>query len=140
MKNDHVSPAKNEETKKTATQGFGNIPFHRTEYVAESITGHFSIDDHQIRGYGLSEPETEFLLCLCKYKIRKFLSSDLRLRTACDLEMTEDIDLPSVEELENQLQEFLGTQTSSLWIATYDPKKEITRKSDEKKNKKSKGK
>src|SRR5207249_2398335 len=38
VKNDRVQATKDEEGGKTATEGFGNVPFHRTEFVAERVT------------------------------------------------------------------------------------------------------
>ena len=38
-----------------AKGGYGNVPFHRTEFTAKSITAFFSLDLAQIRGYGLGE-------------------------------------------------------------------------------------
>ena len=38
-----------------AKGGYGNVPFHRTEFTAKSITAFFSLDLAQIRGYGLGD-------------------------------------------------------------------------------------
>ncbi len=81
VKNDRVDPSG--DTK----QGFGNVPFHRTEFVAMEIKAYFNIDLAMLRGYGLGEDATNLLLALSLFKIRRFLSTGLRLRTACDLEL-----------------------------------------------------
>ena len=65
--------------------GFGNVPFHRTEFVAERITGYFNLDLEQLRGYRLGVEMERLLLALALFKVQKFLASGLRLRTACDL-------------------------------------------------------
>lgn len=97
VKNDRVDPSG--DTK----QGFGNVPFHRTEFVAEEIKAYFNLDLALLRGYGLghnsdakgdgefqwSDPE-KLLIALSLFKIRRFLSAGLRLRTACDLEIAGD--------------------------------------------------
>ena len=101
VKNDRVDPSG--DTK----QGFGNVPFHRTEFTAEKITAYFNLDLALLRGYGLGEKATNLLIALSLFKIRRFLSAGLRLRTACDLEVkglltvTKPLgfSLPSEEEL-----------------------------------------
>lgn len=82
VKNDRVnpSPAPGEVEK-----GFGNVPFHRTEYTAERITAYFNLDLSSFRGYGLGDNAESLLIYLAFWKIRRFLAKGLRLRTACDL-------------------------------------------------------
>jgi CRISPR-associated protein Csb1 len=93
-----------------AKTGYGNVPFHRTEFTARSITAFFSIDLAQIRGYGLSDEAVQLLIALSLWKVRQFLDSNMRLRTACELELVEGeqsiqikrpdkFTLPSGEEL-----------------------------------------
>lgn len=65
--------------------GEGNVPFPRTEFVAKEITCYFNLDLALIRGFGFNEPVTQLLIALSLFKIRRFLSAGLRLRTACDL-------------------------------------------------------
>lgn len=81
VKNDRVDPSGN------TKQGFGNVPFHRTEFVAREIKAYFNLDLGLLRGYGLGEDATNLLIALALFKIHRFLSSGLRLRTACDLEV-----------------------------------------------------
>jgi CRISPR-associated protein Csb1 len=82
VKNDRVNPSG--ETR----QGFGNVPFHRTEFTAEKITAYFNLDLSLMRGYDLGDDATDLLISLALLKIRRVLSEGLRLRTACDLEPT----------------------------------------------------
>jgi CRISPR-associated protein Csb1 len=70
-----------------AKGGYGNVPFHRTEFTARSIIAFFSVDLAQIRGYGLSDDATQLLIALSLWKVRRFLDSTMRLRTACELEI-----------------------------------------------------
>ena len=70
-----------------AKGGYGNVPFHRTEFTARSIVAYFSLDLAQIRGYGLGDDAANLLIALALWKIRKFLDSTMRLRTACELEI-----------------------------------------------------
>ena len=72
-----------------AKSGYGNVPFHRTEFTAKSITAFFSLDLAQIRGYGLGEDAGKLLIALSLWKVRRFLDSNMRLRTACELELTD---------------------------------------------------
>ncbi|MGH7504589.1 MAG: type I-G CRISPR-associated RAMP protein Csb1/Cas7g, partial [Longimicrobiales bacterium] len=67
-----------------------NVPFHREEYTAATITAYFNLDLHQIRGYGLGEDAERLLMLLSLYKIRALLDGELRLRTACDLSVVDD--------------------------------------------------
>ena len=115
VKNDHVAPAPSSlrEIGLTvgAAEGFGNVPFHRTEYTAKPITAYFNLDLAQIRAYGLGESAERFLITLALWKVRKFLDTGLRLRTACDLDVVgdlnvtrpEEFDVPSASELEGDL-------------------------------------
>jgi CRISPR-associated protein Csb1 len=71
------------------TEGYGMVPYPRVEYTAARITAYFTIDHAQFRSYGLSEPATALLEALADYEIGTLLAQDLRLRTACDLRVTE---------------------------------------------------
>ena len=86
VKNDRVSPGK-VDGGQTSKEGFGNVPFHRTEFTAREIKAYFNLDLALLRGYGLGEAAEHLLLALSLFKIRRFLSTGLRLRTACDLEV-----------------------------------------------------
>jgi CRISPR-associated protein Csb1 len=85
VKLDHVDPKKAEG--KSAKEGYGNVPFPRTEYTAEKITAYFNLDLATMRGYGLGEAANRLLTALALYKITSLLHEGLRLRTACDLEI-----------------------------------------------------
>lgn len=86
VKNDRVNPGKGDEGQ-TSKEGFGNVPFHRTEFVAREIKAYFNLDLALLRGYGLGENATNLLIALSLFKVQRFLSTGLRLRTACDLEL-----------------------------------------------------
>jgi CRISPR-associated protein Csb1 len=107
-----------------AKGGYGNVPFHRTEFTAKAITAYFSLDLAQIRGYGLPGDAADLLAVLSFWKVRKFLDSNMRLRTACELELVEseiicrykDADrkeqrfaLPSAGELTQDLRALIQT-------------------------------
>ena len=85
-----------------AKGGYGNVPFHRTEFTAKTITAFFSLDLAQTRGYGLPgprPPEHAGWCCLCG-RCRRFLDSNMRLRTACELELAEGEKSIRVKRLE----------------------------------------
>jgi len=71
--------------------GEGNVPFHRTEFVAKEIKAYFNLDLALLHGYGLNDDSAKLLIALSLFKVRRFLSTGLRLRTACDLEMIGDV-------------------------------------------------
>jgi len=70
-----------------AAAGYGNVPFSRDEFTAEKITAYFNLDLAQIRSYGLGPEAERMLIAVALFKIRKFLTEGLRLRTACDLDL-----------------------------------------------------
>ena len=90
--------------------GEGNVPFARNEWVARKITAYFNLDLRQIRAFGLGTGIEQLLILLALFKIRKFFSEGLRLRTACDLEAVsiqvmrpDGFELPSLDDLESEL-------------------------------------
>lgn len=90
VKNDAVNPSGD------TSKGFGNVPFSRDEFVSPEISAFFNLDLAQLHGYGLGDDVYRLLVALALFKIRAFLESGLRLRTACDLECTGvDVKRPS---------------------------------------------
>lgn len=83
VKNDSVNP------KGDTGKGFGNVPFARDEWTAQTIKAYFNLDLRQIRAFGLGEAVERMLIALALFKIRRLLSEGLRLRTACDLDVAE---------------------------------------------------
>lgn len=88
VKLDHVSHEQ-KESGGGSSEGFGPIPFARTEWTARSIVASFNIDLAQVRSYGLPEPAEDLLIALARYEIAALLAGSMRLRTNCDLEVTE---------------------------------------------------
>jgi CRISPR-associated protein Csb1 len=122
VKNDFISPSGNirieergkAEKNKGSQEGYGNVPYHRTEYNAKKITAYFNIDISLIEGSGLDESGKKLLFFMSLYKIMRFLNDDmrLRLRTACDLRkvgglhidnISEVSDLPNLDSLKNKI-------------------------------------
>lgn len=116
VKNDHVKPGRGEEGK-TSKEGFGNVPFARSEFTSAQVVAYFNLDLSQIRAFGLGEEATKLLIALALFKIQALLSSGLRLRTACDLEVKEGgvvikrpagFVLPSLSALEGALPDLIA--------------------------------
>jgi len=108
---DHVDPQGDR------NKGFGNVIYHRTEFTAGQITAYFNLDLALLRSYGLPQEADRLLIALALFKIRRFLSTGLRLRTACDLEPVGDIEIsrpdnsftiPAEEELLNECKELIS--------------------------------
>ncbi|MFP4296096.1 MAG: type I-U CRISPR-associated RAMP protein Csb1/Cas7u [Halothiobacillaceae bacterium] len=92
------------------SKGFGNVPYARDEYVASAITAYFNLDLAQLRAFGLGDTAETLLIALSLFKVRRFLETGLRLRTACDLDCTgvrvtrpESFEMPSLTELEQAM-------------------------------------
>ena len=87
-----------------------NVPFPRDEYCGR-ITAFFNLDLALIRGFGLGDDVTNLLVALALFKIQSFLRDGLRLRTACDLELSGEFivqrpsgfAVPSLADLEEEL-------------------------------------
>jgi len=78
--------------------GEGNVPFHRTEFVAREIRVFFNLDLAQLRGFGFKAEVLHLLVTLSLFKVRRFLSMGLRLRTACDLKLIGDLRITAPDD------------------------------------------
>ncbi|MEW6059765.1 MAG: type I-U CRISPR-associated protein Cas7, partial [Actinomycetota bacterium] len=110
VKFDRVFPERDAQRGISSERGFTNVPFPRTEFVAERITTYFNIDLALLRSYGLGADAERMLTTLSLWKVRRFLEVGLRLRTACDLECIElqctspgNAKVPDLPELEGEL-------------------------------------
>ena len=104
VKNDSVNPSGD------TAKGFGNVPFARDEWVAEKVTAYFNLDLRQIRAFGLGDDVERMLITLALFKIQRLLTEGLRLRTACDLDVSgiavtrpSSFDLPTLDKIESEL-------------------------------------
>ena len=136
VKNDHVNPSG------SAKEGFGNVPFARDEYTAEEITLHVNIDIAQLRGYGLNDDQASLLLTLALFKLRRFVSGSMRLRTACDLERVDevvratkpaDFILPSISDLEDDLKRLIERCKDKMKISQVNFNDQFKKSKDKKK-------
>jgi CRISPR-associated protein Csb1 len=95
--------------------GYGTVPHHRVEYTAEKITAYFTVDHAQFRSYGLSEPATALLEALTDFEIATLLDRGLRLRTRCDL-VVSDVrgERPDASEAAQRVAKFAADCTDEL--------------------------
>lgn len=70
-----------------AAEGYGFVPFARTEYTAREIVLTAVVDLAQIRGYGLGDEAIRLLTFLALWELASLLTGPLRFRTACDLDV-----------------------------------------------------
>ncbi len=100
----------------TAKEGYGFVPFHRSEYVAEKIEASFVLDIDQLDSYGLDEKETELLKVAALFEIRSLLDGGFRPRTACDLVPVDGqaVDIPALPSLMDQLCTLAGECADSF--------------------------
>ncbi|MCB2262154.1 MAG: type I-U CRISPR-associated protein Cas7 [Candidatus Thiosymbion ectosymbiont of Robbea hypermnestra] len=126
VKNDQINPSGD------TGRGFGNVPFARTEFSAAKITAYFNLDLAQLRGLGLGPEAEELLIALALYKIRRFLETGLRLRTACDLEAAEPrvthpqgFALPATEALAENLPRLIAAVSAAGGFPA-DPSDRVT--------------
>jgi CRISPR-associated protein Csb1 len=101
-------------------EGYGSVPFHRTEWTAKRIVASFVVDTQLLDSYGLPEPISELLETLALWEIRTLLDGCLRLRTACDLEIDGEIrvrrgaPLPTWQELDTQVENLIAASRGVL--------------------------
>ncbi len=105
----------------SSAEGYGSIPFHRTEWTARRIVASFAIDEGLLASYGLGDAATALLVAVGRWEIRSLLDRGLRLRSACDLEplAPEVIDrdrrpLPSAKELHDEIREHVAACAALL--------------------------
>jgi CRISPR-associated protein Csb1 len=85
VKNNFLDPSGTIRAEDFTKDVYGNVPYHRVEYTAERITAFFNLDLSLLRSYRLPQAALDLLVALGLLKIRRFLASGTRLRTACDL-------------------------------------------------------
>lgn len=138
-KQDHVDPTGKAFGQGGAEKGFGHVPFPRDEYTADKITLYASVDLAQIRGYSLDDDATRLLILLALFKLRSFVDSPMRLRTACSFELRNrgnirsrnvaGVELPNRDDLIGELTpliEKLAVATAGQTDATENEKMRLT--------------
>ncbi|PZR08261.1 MAG: type I-U CRISPR-associated protein Cas7 [Archangium gephyra] len=91
VKNNHFDPSGEVRAEGYDKDVYGNVPYSRLEFTAREIRAYFNLDLAQLRGYQLPPVAQELLVTLALYKVRRFLEVGLRLRTACDLIVKDDL-------------------------------------------------
>ncbi len=109
----------NEAEPGATAKGYGTVPHHRVEYTAEKITAYFTVDHAQFRSYGLSEPATALLEALADFEIATLLDRGLRLRTRCDL-VVSDVrgERPDASEAVQRVEKFAADCADELGPVT----------------------
>lgn len=129
VKNDRVKP--NEDNGRSTSKGYANVPFARDEYSAQKIIAYFNLDLAQIRAFGLGEEVEHLLIAFSLFKIRKFLATGLRLRTACDLALEkitvtcpkQGFALPELSKLEKDLPSLIAAVAKPTTVDGQEKKK-----------------
>jgi CRISPR-associated protein Csb1 len=100
VKNNPIDPTGKLRAAEITKDVYSNVPYQRVEFTAEEITASCNVDVGLLRSYGLEKDAVELLLALACYKIRVFFDGGLRLRTACDFKLAEDLTVLQPQEFE----------------------------------------
>jgi CRISPR-associated protein Csb1 len=112
---------------------YSNVPYARMEFTAREIAAYFNLDIALISGYGLPPEAERLLMALALYKVRRFLNTGLRLRTACDfraegpleVQSPTGFEIPAEPELLALVQEAIRASTAAGLFAS-PPVTELT--------------
>jgi CRISPR-associated protein Csb1 len=91
VKNNALDPTGKIRAKEYDKDVYSNVPYPRMEFTAGDIAAYFNVDVALLRGYGLPDSATSLLVALALFKVRRFLRTGLRLRTACDFQAIGDL-------------------------------------------------
>jgi CRISPR-associated protein Csb1 len=116
VKNNHFDPSGEIRAQGYDKDVYSNVPYSRLEFTASDIRAYFNLDVALLRGYRLPEVAQRLLVALALYKVRRFLDAGLRLRTACDLVVADELRatapatfvVPSTGQLAQQLKELIA--------------------------------
>jgi CRISPR-associated protein Csb1 len=117
-KSDRVRHQIDDKTSGGSSEGYGSVPFHRTEWTAKRIVASFVVDVELLRSYGLPTPVTETLETLAQWEIRRLLDGGMRLRTACDLDLVGEVGTRRGEPLPDS--QTLTARLAELIAASWD--------------------
>jgi CRISPR-associated protein Csb1 len=119
-KSDRVRHQLDKDGEGGTAEGYGSVPFSRTEWTAKRIVASFVVDVELLRSYGLPEAATEALETLALWEIRHLIDGGLRLRTACDLDLVSPVtarrgpELPEAGKLTETLQDLIATSDGAF--------------------------
>lgn len=110
VKKDHVRHSLGDQSAGGTAEGYGTVPYQRTDWTAEQVVASFSLDRRQLNSYGLGQDAADLLEAIALWEVRTLVESGLRLRTACDFEPIDDDlhaqdgqPIPAVAELEQRI-------------------------------------
>lgn len=105
VKRDSVRHALNDKSEGGTKEGYGSVPFSRSEYTAREIIATFVLDLALLDSFGLPDAARDLLEAIALWEVRTLLDGGLRLRTACDLMVSEgaELDLPEADALEKRI-------------------------------------
>ncbi|HXH58594.1 type I-G CRISPR-associated RAMP protein Csb1/Cas7g [Iamia sp.] len=107
VKRDQVRHSINDRSDGGTKEGYGSVPFSRSEYTAKEIIATFVLDLALLDSFGLPAAGRDLLESVALWEVRTLLDGGLRLRTACDLTVIEgaDVDLPEADTLTARIRE-----------------------------------
>jgi CRISPR-associated protein Csb1 len=125
VKNNPIDPTGTLRAKSLDKDVYGNVPYQRVEYTANTITAYFNLDLGLLKSYDLGEDAFNLLVALALYKIRTFFKEGTRLRTACDLKLAGDIKVEGIDNFivpdPKELLEYLKQKIGSCRTMFADP-------------------
>ena len=121
VKNNPLDPTGKIRAENYDSNVYGNVPYHRMEYTADRVVAYFNFDISLLEGYGLPPEAKELIIALGLYKVRKLLNQGLRLRTACDFVVKDEVkvtnpdgfEIPSEDDLLEIVREKIQACSSS---------------------------
>lgn len=131
---DHIFPAKDEKAGITSKDGYTNVPYPTTDFVAEDIVAYFNLDLGQIRGYGLGAAADRLLIALALFKLLRFIERGAvwNLRSPCKLEVEslsiraiKDFELPGTSDEVSELLPALIAAAAAEGLLDQEPEKRI---------------
>lgn len=117
VKNNPIDPTGKLHAASLDKDVYGNVPYQRVEYTAETITAYFNLDIGLLKAYGLPREAIELLVGLALLKVRRFLDGGLRLRTACDFDLAGQPRVVSPSDFEIGSETALVAQVKSSILA-----------------------
>lgn len=119
---------------------YSNIPYPKTDYTAKHIIAYINLDISLIKSYELGDDPTNLLIALSLYKIRALFAGELKLRTACDLKVTDPSSLDNIPqeiELMSYIKELIQRCKTNMVVTQITAQLKENKKNDNNKEEKS---
>ena len=119
---------------------YSNIPYPKTDYTAKHIIAYINLDISLIKSYELGDDPTNLLIALSLYKIRALFAGKLKLRTACDLKVTDPSSLDNIPqeiELMSYIKELIQRCKTNMVVTQITAQLKENKKNDNNKEEKS---